>query len=413
MLCFLPQAYAQTTIQQLIDGAAPGATITIPEGQYFENIVIDKPLTLTGAVTIHSINHAPAIMIEKTNNVVLDRLTIETEGTAIELQDTQNISLTDLELTGVNIGVKVHNSAHLKVKSVRITGRNVHYSQKGNGFAIYDSSDVTIRDSTINNVQDGIYLEEVSQVMLEENTVERSRYGVHFMYSGQGRVLKNYMTNNVTGFMVMMTKDVQFTDNKLTKQRGLNGYGTVLYDVSQLTLQNNLFSQNRTAISIQDGEQITIQSNDFQMNETAIEAMKSDKTNKVVNNVFTGNILTARSDQNGVYLNSNYYDDYSGIDVDGNGIGDTHYVALSSFGQWMVREPAYQYFVEAPAVTLLATVDQQTNRVAQNLLTDDTPMMTMSRRDTQPDKHVVIWQVMFGFFIVILSSYWWKKGLVK
>ena len=40
---------AYTTIQDAIDGAAPGDTITIAAGKYVENIVVDKPVTLEGA----------------------------------------------------------------------------------------------------------------------------------------------------------------------------------------------------------------------------------------------------------------------------------------------------------------------------------------------------------------------------
>lgn len=38
------------------------------------------------------------------------------------------------------------------------------------------------------------------------------------------------------------------------------------------------------------------------MNQTALEGMKVDGTSMASNNIFTGNIMTARSDQQGFYL---------------------------------------------------------------------------------------------------------------
>ena len=66
-----------------------------------------------------------------------------------------------------------------------------------------------------------------------------------------------------------------------------------------------------------------------------------------------------------IHLIENYYDDYSGIDLNDDGIGDESYVALQSFGQWMVGKPVYQYYVESPSVVLLNEIDKQTNK-AQN-----------------------------------------------
>lgn len=58
----------------------------------------------------------------------------------------------------------------------------------------------------------------------------------------------------------------------------------------------------------------------------------------VTDNQFYGNILTVRSDKERLQLANNFYDDYSGHDYDGDGIGDTPYIATNSFGQWMVKK---------------------------------------------------------------------------
>ncbi len=104
------------------------------------------------------------------------------------------------------------------------------------------------------------------------------------------------------------------------------------------------------------------------------------------NNQFTGNILTARADRQGFLLTNNYYDDYSGIDLKNDGIGDVPYVAVSSFGQWMVRQPVYQYFVASPSVVLLTSLDQQINKTEKTVLVDVTPKL-MTHQITKKERN--------------------------
>ncbi len=52
LLCVHPsggEGCAYTTIQAAVDVALPGDVISITAGTYTENVVIDKPLTFTGA----------------------------------------------------------------------------------------------------------------------------------------------------------------------------------------------------------------------------------------------------------------------------------------------------------------------------------------------------------------------------
>lgn len=411
---YVPDGQAAVDLQQLIDEAKPGDTLILPKGEYAGELVISKPLTLKGNITLTSTGQNPVLTIQNTNSVHIEGLTIQTPGTAVEVKKSNRISIAKIELQNVNAGIKVFNSAVVDIHEIIVNGREGHYSKKGNGIGLYRSEAINVTDVKIDNVQDGIYIEEVKDITLKQNQVTNSRYGTHFMYAENAVAQSNTLNSNVTGFMVMMTKDVVFEENLLTKQRGLNGYGVVFYDVQNVQFDSNVLSLNRTAISLQNSQSIEIRQNHFKMNETAVEATRSDGSNVVSNNTFTGNILTARSDINGVKLNRNYYDDYAGIDANDDGIGDTSYVALSSFGQWMVREPAFQYFVEAPAVTVLAKVDEQINRSSGELLSDTAPLMEstkMQGKSATLDAGLNSWQLSIGLLLVLLSAFWWKRGI--
>jgi nitrous oxidase accessory protein len=185
----------------------------------------------------------------------------------------------------------------------------------------------------------------------------------------------------------------------------------LLYDVQYAKIKHNTIKNNRTGVAMQKSSAIQIETNDFQMNQTAIEGTKASDDTMASHNNFTGNILTARSDKQGFQLVNNYYDDYTGIDLKDNGIGDIPYVAVSSFGQWMVRQPVYQYFVASPSVILLTSLDQQINKTEKNMLVDKTPKLAMKHVEEKNKMNVV--QMLLGLFLTLSSLWLWKRGITE
>ena len=104
------------------------------------------------------------------------------------------------------------------------------------------------------------------------------------------------------------------------------------------------------------------------------------------NNEFHSNILAVRTDSAGVNLNHNFYDDYSGKDYDGDEIGDTEYIATNSFGQWMVRKPVYQYFMESPSVVTLNMMDTEVSGNNKLIIVDENPIVMKKPLNLEPMK---------------------------
>lgn len=399
-------------LQKEIDLAKEGAELFIPKGRYEGNYTISKSITLKGAsgTELLAIGDEPVFRIANVQDVVIENLSLIARNKAIIASHVEGLSLLQLTIKNVHTGISVQRAKDVQLQNVTITGRDGHYSKKGNGIAIYKSKDVVVENSIIEQVQDGIYIEEVERIAITNNTVQNSRYGTHFMYSHEADVQKNVFSQNVTGLMIMMTDHLNVARNKLVNHADLNGYGMLLFDVHHTQLQNNDIMHNRTGVSLQKSTAIRIEQNDFQMNQTAIEGTKVDDETQVTANQFTGNILTARSDQRGFQLVRNYYDDYAGMDLDGDGIGDTPYVAVSSFGQWMVRKPVYQYFVESPSVTLLTTIDTQINKSEKTVLVDVEPLMTRTKNDDK-SKSKDIAQLLIGFWLLFSGVWLWRRGI--
>ena len=371
----------QFDLQAQIDAAQEGTVIQLEKGVYDGNIVITKPIVLEGVegTIIKSTGDAPAITIDNTTDVTIRNISIETLGTGMTIRQANDIKLSDIRMENVDAGIKIYNAHHVQGSGLTIEGNKQHYAKKGNGIAIYDSESIELLDNDIRSVQDGFYVENVKDITIQGNTVTKSRYGTHFMYSTDGVIRENNYSENVTALMVMMTENIQVEDNTASYQNDFNGTGMTLYDTKVALLQRNKIAGNRVGISIQKSADIQLIDNTLHMNQTALESIRSDESNIARQNQFVGNLVNVRSDQQGLTLQQNYYDDYSGIDLDDDGIGDEAYVALQSFGQWMVRKPVYQYFIESPSVVLLNTIDKQTNNTTKELLVDTTPQTAINK----------------------------------
>lgn len=408
----MPVDARQKDLQAMIDAAQDGAVIDIPTGIYEGPIAITRPLTLRGVgdVEIVSSGEDPAIRIEKTVGVTVENLKVKAQEKAVVASDITDLILKDLSIENVHAGIHIQRAVEVDVANVIVSGNNQHYSKKGNGIAVYESSEVRVNNSKIQNVQDGLYIEKVQRIEIENNVVMNSRYGTHFMYTKNALATKNEYRDNVTGFMIMMTENLRIDDNVIARQSDLNGYGLLLYDVQNTQLFNNDIQSNRTGVALQKSKGIAIEENTFQMNQTAIEVTNADKGSIVQKNTFTGNILTARSDSKAIALSQNFYDDYVGLDVDEDGIGDTPYVAFSSFGQWMVCQPVYQYFIESPSVVLLTSLDQQINKLEQSVLVDQEPVLRVSVPKKQASG-INAFQLISGLMLLVVSLLLWRRGM--
>ncbi|MFE3577249.1 nitrous oxide reductase family maturation protein NosD [Lysinibacillus sp. NPDC059133] len=405
--------YADFDVQEAIDVAKPGEVVHIPAGRYRGNFIVTKPITLQGEEGTELIGESdkPALRVENTANVSVENITLSGKSKAIVVSTVDGLELRKLQIKDVHTGVHIQRSKNVRIHEINVTGIEGHYSKKGNGVAVFKSEDLTIEGNTIEQVQDGIYIEEVKHIVVQHNKVTSSRYGTHFMYTSDAEALFNTYVHNVTGLMIMMTTDILLENNTIANHFDFNGYGMLLYDVQQAKIKHNTIKNNRTGVAMQKSSTIQIETNDFQMNQTALEGTKVSNDTLASSNNFTGNILTARSDQQGFQLINNYYDDYSGIDLKDNGIGDIPYVAVSSFGQWMVRQPVYQYFVASPSVLLLTSLDQQINKTEKNMLVDHKPKLTM--KHVQEKNKMNVLQMLLGLFLALSSLWLWKRGITE
>lgn len=407
LIPFVNNAKASTELQQLIDATETNGELLLEAKQYEGPAIIDKPISIKGINGTSIQSKTTGLLVQNTKDVQLEMLAFETVESPLQIEKSQQISLDSLTFEIDTKGAIVKEVSDLKLNKVAITGtKQGHFYFKPHGMEIYDSRDVTVTNSQTENTQDGIYFEEVDHVKVLDSKANNARYGFHFMYVNDVTVERNVVSNNTTGFMMMIVDKALVKDNTILRQLSLNSIGLYIYDVKNALVTDNEFLENANATVWHNVTATTFENNLFQANSTVVQSTKSPNV-EMAGNKMVGNILLARSDKVGFVLNGNAYDDYTGYDFNQDRIGDTPHQTFTSFGQWMVRKPVYQYFIEAPSVVLLNKMDGAAQTVDTNLLVDQEPVMQSNVLDLTFSLNWL--QLLVGIVGIFVISFGWRK----
>lgn len=407
LIPFVNSAKASTELQQLIDATEPNGELFLEAKQYEGPAIINKPISIKGMNGTSIQSKTTGLLVQNTNDVHLEMIAFETVETPLQIEKSQQITLDSLTFTIDTKGAILKEVSNLVMNKVAITGtKQGHFYFKPHGMEIYDSNDVTVTKAQTENTQDGIYFEEVDHVKVMDSKANNARYGFHFMYVNDVTVERNIVSNNTTGFMMMIVDKALVKDNTILRQLSLNSIGLYIYDVKNALVTENKFLENANATVWHNVTATKFENNLFQANSTVVQSTKSPEA-EMTGNEMIGNILLARSDKDGFMLNGNAYDDYSGYDFNEDLIGDTPHQTFTSFGQWMVRKPVYQYFIEAPSVVLLNKMDGAAQTVDTNLLVDREPVMQSQSLDLTFSLHWL--QFVLGLAGIFGISFGWRK----
>lgn len=214
-----------STIQEGIDAAVSGDTVYVYIGTYFENIVIDKSITLIG---------------EDKNNTIIDG---RSAGNTVKVNaDHVTLKGFTIQHSGQiypNSGINLSSDNNLIENNIITT--NLY------GMTLYFSSDNTIKSNYIkNNTNCGIYLSKSSSNLIINNTIHNQFFnGIGLYYSSDKNTIQsnNLNKNGFCGVNIRTSQDNNVIDNNFTD----NNIGIHLPQSSN-TASNNTFSNNKIDI---------------------------------------------------------------------------------------------------------------------------------------------------------------------
>lgn len=402
LLAFPSIGSSEENLQDLIHQASPYQFITIPEGDYQGPIVIDKPLHLQGneKVMIHSKEPIPAITI-KSDHVILTNIHVKQEGSldtpGIQMQGNYN-KLEQIKVQTSGIGMKLGGSSHNQLRQIDICGpsspgQKLH---KRNGLDLWESHHNLITQANISSVQDGIYLERSHDNQLANNKIQHSRYGIHLMYADDTQIIENKLQDNVTGAMVMIVKNTIVKNNTFTKnQKHVYSQGLFLHEADNTLIVGNQFKQNRIGVYVENSSHNQFMQNQFVQNYIGFQWKESDQ-NTVLQNDFFANVIQSQATghlQNKIRYN--YWDDFVGLDLSGDGKSELAYPIDPYFLTITENYPAFQLLFQSPGVLLLKQFFKSNDQL---LMKDHAPSLqphfSYTREDSNTPLPLWIWSIL-------------------
>ncbi|MEC3905881.1 nitrous oxide reductase family maturation protein NosD [Tamlana sp. 2201CG12-4] len=339
------------SIKKAISLAKDFDTIIIKKGTYKEyNIVINKPLTIVGEdYPVIDGELKGEIITIISDHVTVDGLFIINVGTsytedyaAIRVKRSKHFEIKNLVLEKLFFGIYLEKSNYGRVYHNKIIGEAVEEYNSGNGIQLWYSNHIEIEHNYVEHVRDGIYLEFSDNCLIKNNvSAENLRYGLHFMFSNDDIYQDNTFENNGAGVAVMFSKKIKMLNNTFKENWGTASYGMLLKEINDAEIRGNTFKENTIGINIEGSNRINYVNNNFINNGWAVKVRGACYTNKFLENNFLYNSfdISYNSKINDNIFDKNYWSNYTGYDLDKNGIGDVPYRPVKLFSYIVNRTP--------------------------------------------------------------------------
>jgi len=375
------------TIKQALQLAENGDVIIIHEGYYAEgNIIVDKSVTLKGVnFPIIDGKGSGEVFTINSDFTSLYGLTIKNAGVSFIAE---NAAIRLNEVTGCKIignrfynnffSVYLSKSSNSIIKDNFIKSSGQRETNSGNGIHLWYCKDISIENNYIFGHRDGIYLEFVENAEIKKNYSKNNlRYGLHFMFSDRCVYTSNKFENNGAGVAVMYSKNVEMISNLFYNNWGPASFGILLKDITDSKIEQNKFVKNTSAIYIEGCNRTSIKKNNFENNGWAIKLMANSSDNIFRENNFISNSfdLSTNSRSNFNTFEGNYWSEYSGYDLNKDGVGDVPHHPVRLFSILVEQQQASLILLNSLFIKTLDIAESVIPSLTPEMLIDTKPMM--------------------------------------
>lgn len=363
-----PNSYPMSVVSNLIDEAANGAVIRIPAGVYKGNLIVRKPVVLDGGSGAVLDGQGDGTVIEVlADDVTIRGCTIRASGqdvtgepSAIRVIAARAV-IESNSIEDALFGIDLREAPDARIRNNTITGKDLEPGRRGDGIRLWWSHGCSVDGNVVRASRDMVFWYS-EDLRITRNTVSDSRYGLHFMYSHGSILSDNELRDNSVGVYLMYSNGITLRNNRMLNNRGASGYGIGLKDCDDIAIIGNALLANRVGVYIDNSPSSIdstglFDSNTVAFNEIGLLATPNTHDNVFTSNAFIENEQHAATHGRGRLISNrfaendtgNYWSDYTGFDLDRDGIGDIRYEPRSMFDAMLADEPNLRLFVHSPA----------------------------------------------------------------
>lgn len=270
-------------IQDAINDSSDGDTIFVYSGVHFENILINKSIELIG----------------------------ENKNTTI--------------INGSGYGDVLYISADY----VKIRGFNIQNSGYDAGIDIHSNYNSITNNIITNNTYAGISLQNSDNNDINDNIISyNDEIGIVLMYSSNNNTISgNIIINNSPDGIELSTGGYNvISDNTIMNN---SQTGIELWSNNNI-ISGNIISNNPSGMKLHDANNNTFYENTIQNNIIGMGLWFTNNDNIIYHNNFINNYPAAEDTGDNIWYNTtlkegNYWTNYNGVDINGDGIGDSPY----------------------------------------------------------------------------------------
>lgn len=374
-------------LEHAVSISKAGDTIVVENGTYVcENLEIRKRLTIIGEKgAILDGNMTGYVLKLLADSIHISGLKIINAGrsytkdyAAIYTFKANHFIIENNTVVDPFFGLLIEKSKHGTIRNNVIFGTSVKEDETGNGIHGWHCSDLKIHKNEVYNMRDGIYLEFVDESMIIDNfTHDNIRYGLHFMFSNHDQYLNNRFERNGAGVAVMFSKFIVMKQNQFVNNWGPASYGLLLKEIYDAEVVDNEFTENTMAVFIDGTTRINYSGNVFKKNGWAIKVSGGCYTNRIYGNDFIGNSfdVSYNSKMNDNTFDGNYWSDYTGYDLDKDGVGDVPYRPVKLFSYIVNKTPETIILLRSLFVDIMNFSERVSPVFTPDNLVDESPSM--------------------------------------
>lgn len=420
-LLVFPLEVTAAALQQRIDAAQPGATLTVPAGNYDGPIVVNKPLTLraAGDATIRGDAKTHVVHIAA-DHVTLEGFHLCHSGLDLGKDHAAVFVTGNFTVISKNrIDDSLHGIYLKKVTDCRILGNCIrgktelsvpvekldamlrpdgnetcttvlNQGRRGNGIHLWNSERIELRDNDISDARDGIYFSFTHHSQAVGNTIRHVRFGLHYMYSDYNYFEGNRFFENTAGASIMYSKGLLVRRNTFTASAGHRSYGLALTAVDGTRFEENEITGNSVGIYMQLCNGNTFLANNVSRDYVGVRLAVSSNDNTFSRNIFANDLhpveIDAGTGDNAWSLDhvGNQWGSGAEIDLNGDGIGDFPHREPDLFGELRRQFPLAGLLSGSPAIDMVRFAQQHVTLPKIHAVVDPAPLTANYRDPYRP-----------------------------